>query len=345
MKYQQSDPVKWIIWGLIVVGLIWSLFFVKNGPQFVANGVRLGSILMLGAIGLSLTYKILNFANFAHGDILIFGAYGAFSLDWLFVDVLPRLIPTLGEADHAALLRWIALGLATVGGAAFAVVLSLLIDKVLYRRMRRSAAVVLVIASFGMALFVRNLVQAVWGVGNRSFAMRIRPPMLLDVGIGTIKLTTIHLVTIAVSLTLVVLMHLFLKYTKTGKAMRAMSDNSDLARVSGINTEHMIRWTWAIGSALSAVAGVFIGINFGIITPNTGNLVLLPLFSAVILGGIGSPYGAMLGALVIGIAQTVLVAPVTSISSQYKPGVAFLLMIIMLLVRPQGLLGEEERRG
>lgn len=345
MQSKQHDPVKWIIWGIIVVGLIWSLFFVRNGPQFVINGIRLGSILMLGAIGLTLTYKILNFANFAHGDILIFGAYISLTADWLLVDWLPRIIPVLAEPAQLHTLRWIALSVAILIGIAGAILFSILIDRVLYKRMRRSAAVVLVIASFGMALFIRNLVQAVWGVGNRSYAMRISPPMTFDIGIGSIKLTTIHIVTIIVSLVLVTLLHLFLKYTKTGKAMRAMSDNSDLARVSGINTERMISWTWAIGAGLSAVSGVFMGINFGIITPNTGTLILLPLFSAVILGGIGSPYGAMLGALVIGIAQTVLVAPVTSISSQYKPGVAFLLMIIMLLVRPQGLLGEAERRG
>jgi branched-chain amino acid transport system permease protein/neutral amino acid transport system permease protein len=196
-----------------------------------------------------------------------------------------------------------------------------------------------------MALFLRNLVQAIWGVGNRSYAMRIRPPHFVDLGLFEIRITTIQVVTVIVAVVLVTLLHFFLKYTKTGKAMRAMADNMDLARVTGINTERMIRWTWAIGAGLAAISGVFMGINFGIITPNTGALVLLPLFAAVILGGIGSPYGAMLGALVIGIAQNVLVAPVTSVNSQYKPGIAFVLMIIMLLVRPQGLLGEEERQG
>ncbi len=244
----------------------------------------------------------------------------------------------------------------------------------LYRRLRRSAAVTLVIASFGMALFIRALVQAIWGVGNRAYAMRITPPTVyafgdidrdgrFDVFVGsigeliqvagtrdlthvvTLKMTTIQWVTLIVSLALVTLLHLFLKYTKTGKAMRAMADNMDLARVSGINTERMIKWVWAIGAGLAAIAGVFIGLNWGIITPNTGALVLLSLFAAVILGGIGSPYGAMLGALVIGIAQNVLVAPVTSVNSQYKPAIAFLLMIAMLLIRPQGLLGEAGRRG
>jgi len=129
------------------------------------------------------------------------------------------------------------------------------------------------------------------------------------------------------------------------QAMRAMSDNVDLARVSGINTAVTVRWTWAIGAGLAAVAGVFAGFNFGAISPNLGFFLLLPLFASVILGGIGSPYGAMLGALVIGIAQTILIAPVTNIATAYKPGVAFLLMILMLIIRPQGLLGRAERKG
>lgn len=343
MNTRQRDPVKIVIWSVLALMLLWSLFFTKNGPQAIVSGIRFGSILMLGAIGLTLTYKILNFANFSHGDILIFGAYVALSVDWWLVAALPNWIPAL--AAQAELVRWLALALAMIAGGIAAILMAILVDKILYRRMRRSGALVLVIASFGMALFLRNLVQAIWGVGNRSYAMRIRAPHILDLGLFEIRITTIQIVTVIVAVVLVTLLHFFLKYTKTGKAMRAMADNMDLARVTGINTERMIRWTWAIGAGLAAISGVFMGINFGIITPNTGALVLLSLFAAVILGGIGSPYGAMLGALVIGIAQNVLVAPVTSVNSQYKPGIAFILMIIMLLVRPQGLLGEEERQG
>jgi branched-chain amino acid transport system permease protein/neutral amino acid transport system permease protein len=339
----RQDPVKWILWAIIAVGVVWGLFFVNDGPQFVLNGVRLGAILMLGAIGLSLTFKILNFANFSHGDLLIFGAYVAMSADFFLVDWLPRIFPALG--DNGELLRWIAIGIAIVIGAVGGVLLAVLIDRVLYSRMRRSAAVVLVIASFGMALFIRALIQAIWGVSNQRYAMRIRPPVTFDVGIGEVKITTIQLVTVIVAFALVILLHLFLKYTRIGKAMRAMSDNADLAKASGVNTEAMVRWTWALGAGLASIGGVFMGLNFGIINPNTGLQVLLPLFAAVILGGIGSPYGAMLGALVIGFAQNILVAPVTSINSSYKPGIAFLIMILMLLVRPQGLLGEPERKG
>ncbi|MBI1729148.1 branched-chain amino acid ABC transporter permease [Candidatus Acetothermia bacterium] len=301
---------------------------------------------MLGAIGLTLTYKILNFANFAHGDILIFGAYIAFSVDGLMVDSLPQLFPILADPANDDLLRLIALFIAMISAVFGAIGFALLIDRILYRRLRRSASVVLVIASFGMALFIRALVQAVWGVATHTYSVRVTLPMYVDAfGIFQFRMTLLQLVTITTAFTLIILLHLFLRYTRTGKAMRAMSDNMDLARVSGINTEKMIRWTWGIGSGLAAVAGVFAGLNLGGLTPIQGSDILLYLFAAVILGGIGSPYGAMLGALVIGIAQTILIAPVTTISSQYKPGIAFLLLIIMLLVRPQGLLGSAGRKG
>jgi len=392
VKSFRRDPVKWILWIVMGLGLVWAFFFVGNGPQYILNGMRFGSILMLGAIGLTLTYKILNFANFAHGDILLFGAYVAYSVDWLLVDLLPQWLPALADPASANLLRWLAIVVAILVSVAITILASFLIDHVLYRRMRRSATVVLVIASFGMALFMRAFIQAIWGVQNKSYAMRISLPTTFDFfGLFQIKMTPIHIVTIIVALLLVSAVHFFLKYTKTGKAMRAMSDNMDLAQVSGINIERMIRWTWGLGSGLAAVSGVFIGLNLGIFIPNTGALILLSLFAAVILGGIGSAYGAMLGGLVIGVAQTILIAPVKlidisafrfnipftditlldlshltltipftdinlidlgalqdfkfMIGSQYKPGIVFLLMILMLLVRPQGLIGKPERKG
>jgi branched-chain amino acid transport system permease protein len=344
MAYKKIDKVKWALWSGIVLTVGWVLFFVENGPQYVVNGIRYGSILMLGAIGLSLTYKILNFANFSHGEFIVVGAYVAYAVDWALFDALPRWIPALADPAHDELMRYIALGVAVLAGVIVASVVAIIIDRVLYRRMRRSAAVVLIIASFGMSLFLRSIVQAIWGTGNKTYAVLIRPGMLFDFGVFRIRLGTLELATIITAALLVTALHLFLKYTRTGKAMRAMSDNVDLARISGVDTERMIAWTWGIGAGMAAVAGVFMGLNFGAFNPNTGMLVLLSLFAAVILGGIGNPYGAMLGGLVIGVAQNILVAPVTSISSQYQPAVAFVLMVIMLLIRPQGLLGSSESR-
>ncbi|MCS6937555.1 MAG: branched-chain amino acid ABC transporter permease [Candidatus Bipolaricaulota bacterium] len=338
-SYREVDRVKWALWAVIVGALAWALFFVPDGPQYVVNGIRYGSILMLGAIGLSLTYKILNFANFSHGEFIVIGAFVTYAVHEPLLSALPR----SWISDEYA--RYLAVGIGMLVAVVVASLVAILVDRVLYRRMRKSAAVVLIIASFGMSLFLRSLVQAIWGTGNKAYAILIQPGMLFDVGFFRVRMSTLEMVTVALALLLIVLLHLFLKYTRTGKAMRAMADNVDLARISGVNTERMIAWTWGIGAGLAAVSGVFMGLNFGAFNPNTGSLVLLSLFAAVILGGIGSPYGAMLGGLIIGVAQNILVAPATAISSQYQPAVAFALMILMLLIRPQGLLGEAERRG
>jgi branched-chain amino acid transport system permease protein/neutral amino acid transport system permease protein len=246
--------------------LVWGLFFVKagifSGALIILNGIRFGSILMLGAIGLTLTYKILNFGNFSHGDMMMFGAFVAFSFDWMFVALLPKLAPALADPGQADTLRWIAIIISMILGVIVTIGLALLIDRILYRRMRRSAQVVLVIASFGMALFIRALIQAIWGVGNRAYAMLIKPPMVWFADTPfRITITPVQIVTIIAAILLIVLVHLFLKYSKTGKAMRAMSDNMDLAKASGINTERMIQWTWALGAGLAAIAGVFFGLN------------------------------------------------------------------------------------
>ena len=344
MEYKERDPVKLVIWAVIIGGLILGLF-VENGPQAVVNGIRFGSILMLGAIGITLIFRILNFANFSHGDILLVGAYTGLWADWAMVEILPRIVPALGDPANGALLRWSAFGIALVLAVVLTALVAIIVDRILYRHMRRSNVAVLIIASFGVSLFLRNLVNAVWGVSNQRYAMRIQLPQTIDVGLFEFNITTIGIVTIVVAVTLVTLLHLFLNHTRTGKAMRAMSDNMDLARITGIDTEHMIKWTWGIAAGLAAVAGMFMGLNFGAFTPNLGFRILLPLFAAAILGGVGSPYGAMLGGLVIGIAQNLLVAPVTGIASGYKPAVAFVLMIAMLLIRPQGLLGQRERKG
>lgn len=336
--YREADKVKWALWTVIAGTIAWALLFVSDGPQYVVNGLRYGSILMLGAIGLSLTYKILNFANFSHGEFIVIGAFVTYAVHGPLLSALPQWFPD-------EYMRYLAVGIGMLVAVVVASLVAILVDRVLYRRMRKSAPVVLIIASFGMSLFLRSIVQAIWGTGNKAYAILIQPGMLFDVGVFRVRMGTLEIVTVALALLLIVLLHLFLKYTRTGKAMRAMADNVDLARISGVNTERMIAWVWGIGAGLAAVSGVFMGLNFGAFNPNTGGFVLLSLFAAVILGGIGSPYGAMLGGLIIGIAQNILVAPATSISSQYQPAVAFALMILMLLIRPQGLLGEAERRG
>lgn len=278
--------------------------------QLLTYGVVLGSILALGAIGVSLIYGVLGFAHFAHGDLMTVGAYAALAV-------------VVGWGWPL----WAALPFALAAAAAVAVT----IDQTIYRRLRRTAPVILLISSFGMALVLRSLVQLLWGTQDRVYEAGIQLPYL----IGGIAVRPNHVVIVGGCLALVAALHLFLRHSRMGKAMRAMSDNADLARVSGIDTERVIAWTWVLGGSLAAAAGVFLALETRL-HPTMGWHMLLPVFAAAILGGIGRPYGAIAGGMVIGITQemsTVLWSPA------YKPAVAFGLMVIMLVVRPTGLLG------
>lgn len=278
--------------------------------QLLVHGVVLGSIITLGAIGVSLLFGILRFAHFAHGDIMTVGAY----LALLFVTTLGWPI-------------WLALILAMAGG----VVIAVGIDRVLYRPLRRSAPVILLVASVGVALILRSVVQFIWGPDTQVYAQEIQFPVrVFDIRIKPDQITIV--VSAAV---LVTLLHLFLKHTKLGKAMRAMADNRDLARVTGIDTDLVVVWTWVIGGALAVAGGVFLGIDTRL-QPTMGWHLLLPVFAATILGGIGRPYGAIVGGMVVGIASelsTMVFLPA------YKPAVAFALMVVMLVFKPTGLFG------
>lgn len=276
--------------------------------QLLIYGVVLGSIIVLGAIGLSLTYGILNFANFAHGDTMTVGAY----------------LALLFKAGFG----W-PLGLALPAAMACTAALMVLIDKSLYQRLRSQGAITLLIASVGVALILRNLVQVAWGPDTRFFNQGIQLP----IAFYGLRIKPDHLLIGGIALSLVAGVHFFLRFTKLGKAMRAMADNADLARISGIDTGRVIAWTWALGSALAAAAGVLLAIDSQL-SPQMGWHMLLPIFAAVILGGIGSPYGAMAGGMIIGITQEL---STLVISTAYKPVVAFVLMILILLVRPSGI--------
>lgn len=276
--------------------------------QLIIFGVVLGSILALGAVGLSLTYGILRFANFAHGDVMTLGAYLALPL--VAVIGLPPLLSFP-----------IAAGLT--------VLCVLAIDRMVYRRLRRTAPVILLIASVGVALALRSLIQLIWGPDNQVYASGIQIPYRF----GGLILKPDHLYIVLGAALLVAGVHFFLQYTRTGKAMRAMSDNPDLARVSGIDTEKIIVWTWILGGGLAAIAGMFLAFDTRL-HPVAGWRLLLPVFAAAILGGIGRPYGAIAGGLIIGIAQelsTLVVSPA------YKPAVAFAIMVAVLIVRPRGI--------
>jgi len=298
-------------------------------PQLIVYGLISGSIITLGAIGLSLTYGILKFANFAHGDVMATGAFLTLAFLTLF--------QTLGLPSQPfyPFSFGLPLVLAFILGIGATAVVAIAIDKILYKRLRTTGRITLLIASVGVAFVLRNVLQFIWGPQPRYYIKKIQVSLSFPrLGIR-IKPDQIFVIIVAASL--VVFLHLFLQNTRMGKAMRATSDNMELAQVSGIDTERVINWTWAIGAALAAAGGILAGIEDKFITPNFGWNMLLPIFAAVILGGVGSPYGAMLGGMVIGLSGEISTA---FIPTSYKPAVAFIIMIVMLLIKPRGLLGE-----
>lgn len=277
--------------------------------QLLVNGVAVGCIIALAAVGLTLTYGILRLANFAHGDLLTLGAY------------LTLL------ANSSGINIWLAVVLGIIGTVAAA----LLSEKLLWSPMRdrRASSTTLIIISIGLALFIRNGIILIWGGGNQNYQL----PVAAAVDILGVKIAYYRIIVVALAILAILGLHYLLQNTKIGKAMRAVADDIDLARVTGINVDRVVIWTWVIAGGLTALGGGMYGLITAV-RPNMGWFLILPMFAAVILGGIGNPYGAIAGALVIGIAQEL---STYFLPTEYKLGVALLMMVLVLLVRPQGL--------
>jgi len=319
-----------LLWALIVLLFVWSA--VAQTQLFVI-GLIVGSVLALGAIGLTLVYGILRFANFAHGDMMTLGAYVALFAYSSGGDKVGPLSFGYGMIPALAL------------AAAAVALIAAGTDWLVFRPLRRrgsSSIVTFAIASLGVALMVRATVLLIWGPQPQIYDPGIQLARDLPIG-AKIKPDQIFIMCAAV--VLIAATYGLLYRTKLGKAMRATSDNPDLARVAGINTAQVITWTWLIGGALVAVAGVLLGIQAQV-TPDMGFTLLLPLFAATILGGIGKPHGALLGALIVAVSQeasTGLDLPwPPGWGPGYKPAVAFLVLMVMLIVRPRGLFGAKD---
>jgi branched-chain amino acid transport system permease protein len=278
--------------------------------QLVIYGIVLGSIIALGAIGVSLVYGVLGYSHFAHGDMMTLGAYfGLFG------------VVTLG----------LPLPLAFLVAIACTAVVAVGIDRLIYRHLRNATPIIMLISTIGVSFMLQSAVQIFWGPDNRVYQSGI----VLPYKFFGFRIQPIEVAIIVGSVILVVLLHLFLHQTKVGKAMRAMSDNMSLAQITGINSELVITWTWIIVGTLAAAAGVFLGADTQL-EPRMGFNLLLAVFAAAILGGIGDLYGSIIGGLVIGVAEEV---STVFIDPGYKPGVGFAIMIIMLIIRPYGIMG------
>ncbi|GAX35226.1 inner-membrane translocator [Nodularia sp. NIES-3585] len=277
--------------------------------QLIVNGIAVGSIIALAAVGLTLTYGILRLSNFAHGDFLTLGAY------------LTLLV------NAGGINIWLSMILAATGTVAA----MLLAEKLLWSRMRsiRATSTTLIIISIGLALFLRNGIIFVWGGQNQNYDL----PVTTALNMFGIRVAQNQLLVLGLAVMAILALHYLLQNTKIGKAMRAVADDLDLARVSGINVEQVILWTWIIAGTFTSLGGSMYGLITAV-RPNMGWFLILPLFASVILGGIGNPYGAIAAALIIGVAQEL---STLWIGSQYKQGIALLIMILVLLIRPKGL--------
>jgi branched-subunit amino acid ABC-type transport system permease component len=282
---------------------------------FIASigfGLVTAAVLALASVGFTLQFAVTNVLNLAYGGVMIVAAYAAYVL------------------NHAGVNVW----LAAIAGIAVGAVVSLLLNSVVYTPFQRRGAspIAMVIVALGMTLILTFGTQALAGPTNVSYAMS----QGATVKAGSIELTVVQLVLIALSVVVMLLVHALIRYTRLGKAMRATAANRSLAQNSGIRTDRVVMSTWLISGALCGLAGVTFAINSGTFGATSTDVFLVLILAAVFLGGPGEAYGAMLGALVIGLATEVSAAVIVS---SYKDVVAFMILLAMLTVRPNGLLG------
>lgn len=288
--------------------------------QQLINGLSLGSIYALVALGYTMVYGVLRLINFAHGDIYMLGAY----IGYFAARVLR------GHSIHPLADTLIILTVSMVVCG----LVGLLIERLAYRPVRHASRLTMLIIAIGVSLFIENLSQIVFGADPKFFPQLIPEKAWHFSGV---ILTNQQVLVLAVALALMLLLNLFIFKTRTGKAMRAVSFNLDAARLMGINPGAIIALTFALGSSLAAAGGILVSINIPGIDPLMGVMTGLKAFVAAVLGGIGNIFGAVLGGLILGLAE-VMVAGYGS--STYRDAIAFLILIVILLFKPEGILGK-----
>ncbi len=279
----------------------------------IGFGVVTASILAVAGVGFTLQFGVTNILNLAYGDIMTAAAFVAYLV------------------TSAGISVWVALVVAAAFGAVFSVLLNRGLYTPFVRRGTRLFGMIIV--TIAVSLVVQNSLLAIFGAN--FFTLKMARPS--SVHMAGMVFTTVQLAIIGIAVVAMLLIHLLLRYTKLGKAMRATATDPDLARNCGIATDRVIDLAWAISGALCGLAGVILVMNVTSFTDTTGAQFLIPIIAVAVLGGIGQPYGAMLGALVIGLASELAAAV---ISPDYKDVVAFVILVIVLLARPQGILSE-----
>jgi len=284
--------------------------------QYLINGISIGSVYAIIALGYTMVYGIAKMLNFAHGDIIMVGAYISFCVTNYLG--LPAVV-------------------SVIAAMAVCTLLGIIIEGLAYRPLRGAPSLAVLITAIGVSYFLQNAAQLLWGSAPKNFSSIVTFDPVELFG-GRIIITSEVIVTILTSVIIMVALTQFTGKTKTGKAMRAVSEDRDAAQLMGINVNRTISTTFAIGSALAAVAGVLLCSTVPTLMPTTGSMPGIRAFTAAVFGGIGSIPGAMLGGVLLGIIETISKA---YLSTEFSDAIVFLVLIVVLLVKPAGLLGKQ----
>ena len=292
--------------------------FVTVFLSNLCSGISLGSVYAIIALGYTMVYGIAKMLNFAHGDVIMIGAYVAFSI-----------IQYLGLPP----------ALAVLAAMAACTLLGVVIERFAYKPLRQAPSLAVLITAIGMSYLLQNSAQLIWGANPKSFrsVVNFGAIRLMD---GQLSISSETIVTIAACVLIMVSLTLFINKTKLGKAMRAVSEDKGAAELMGINVNATISMTFAIGSALAAIAGVLLCSAYPTLQPTTGSMPGIKAFTAAVFGGIGSIPGAMIGGILLGIIEILGRAYV---STELGDAFVFAVLIVVLLVKPTGLLGKPVR--
>lgn len=298
--------------------------FVGYVSQQFINGLSLGSIYALVAIGLAMVFGILRLINFAHGDLLMVGAFVALALI------------TIG----------LPFPLVAIGAAIIVAIAGVLMERIAYRPVRGSSDVTLLLTSFAVTMVLENSFVMFFSAQPRNFPIPDYLSQLhwLDfIGLPAVSISRVNMAVIGTTIIMLVLVTYFVRYTKVGTQMRATAEDLTAAQLMGININRVIMWAFIVGSALAGLAGVLWGARIGKIDPLMGFIPVLKAFTAAVIGGFGSIPGAVLGGYLLGFAEVFLVGFLPEGTSGYRDALVFVILIIVLLLRPNGILGSTER--